>query len=380
MFILELSIYVFFTLVMCSLARKSEIHDKSNIGFDRYLWCYILFFTFVSAIRWRVGVDSVEYIEIFREGVVRDDSDEFLWDWLVLFLHDFGLHFVIGTAIIAFLQIFFLCKSFQKYKFILVWLPVVLFGGRYYLDLMNGVRQMTAACGYVFLLRYAVERKPLTFFLGIFLLSGLHHSVLLLLPTYFLTYIPFDKIQLPKKRISCVAILMVCFVMGQNPSFQGLLKSVEHIVSMAGYDEYASFYSNILQRQGTEVLSFGPIMMSYLLSSVIVIWYGPVLYKTYSKKITCFNLWYFLSFFFSCTYFLVCNISHMMIRPFQYFEMFLVIMLTLLLHFFYTNRGRYRYHLYFLIFLIWVCTIIGVYKDYGKPVEYTTYKTFFGRI
>ena len=69
-----------------------------------------------------------------------------------------------------------------------------------------------------------------------------------------------------------------------------------------------------------------------------------------------------------------------MIRPFQYFELFLVIMLALLLHFFYINRGKYQYSLYAFIFLIWVCTIIGVYKAYGRPVEFTIYKTFFGRI
>ena len=361
MFIIELLIYVFFAWVMYSFARRSDLYDESGTKIDRYLWCYILFFTFVSAIRWRVGVDSVEYIKVFRNGIVRDGSEEFLWNWLVQFVHGFGFHFVIGTTTITFLQIFFLCKSFQKYKFILIWLPVVLFGGRYYLDLMNGVRQMTTACGYVFLLRYVVERKPLPFFTGIFLLSGFHHSVLVLLPTYFLTYIPFDKIKLPNKRVICLVILMICFVMGQTPSFHGLLKYVESIVSVVGYENHADFYSKVLQGHGIEMLSLGPIMLSFLLSSVVVIWYAPVLYETYSEKIPCFNLWYFLSFFYSCMYFLVCNVSHMMIRPFQYFELFLVIMLALLLHFFYINRGKYQYSLYAFIFLIWVCTIIGVY-------------------
>ena len=159
-----------------------------------------------------------------------------------------------------------------------------------------------------------------------------------------------------------------------------MLKYVESIVSVVGYENHADFYSKVLQGHGIEMLSLGPIKLSFLLSSVVVIWYAPVLYETYSEKIPCFNLWYFLSFFYSCMYFLVCNVSHMMIRPFQYFELFLVIMLALLLHFFYINRGKYQYSLYAFIFLIWVCTIIGVYKAYGRPVEFTIYKTFFGRI
>lgn len=380
MFITELLIYVFFAWVMSSLARKSELYYKNSNKLDRFLWCYIIFFTIISAIRWRVGIDSEEYIRIFREGVLREDSKEFLWDWLVAFLHDYGFHFVIGTAVIAFLQIFFLSKIFQKYKYILIWLPVVLFGGRYFFDLMNGVRQMTAACGFVLLSKYIVERRPLPFIAGIFLLSGLHHSVLLLLPTYLLTYVPFDKIKLFDRRFLCLAILTVCFIMGLSPSFQGVMKHIEQIVSLTGYEDLTDFYSNVLKGESAEALSFGPIMLSFLLCSVVVIWYAPSLHAHYGKKIPYFNLWYFLSFFYSCTYFLVCNISHMMIRPFQYFELFLVIMLTLLLHLFHSNGNRYRPYLYALIFLIWVCTIISVYKDYGRPIEFTIYKTYFGRI
>lgn len=134
---------------------------------------------------------------------------------------------------------FFLCKGFQQYKYILIWFPVVLFGGRYYLGLMNGVRQMTVACVYVFLVKYIIERKPLPFLTGVLLLYGIHNSALLLLPTYLLTYIPFKK--LPNRRILCLAILLVCFAIGQTPSLQGLFKYVEQILFITGYDNYTDF-------------------------------------------------------------------------------------------------------------------------------------------
>lgn len=379
MFIIELLIYVFFAWVMYSLARRSDFYNKDGESPDLYLWCYMLFFTAISAIRWRVGADSTQYIEIFRRGIVRDESEEFLWNWLVTFVHDWDFHFVLGTAIIAFLQIFFLCKSFKKYKYILVWLPIVLFGGRSYLVLMNGVRQMTVACGYVFLVKYIVERKPFPFLVGIVLLSGIHHSALLLLPTYFLTYIPFDKIKLFNKRTLCLSILLICFVMGQMPSFQGLLKYIENIVSLAGYENYTGFYSKVFQGDVVEKLSMGPIMISFLLCAVVSIWYAPRLEEVYGESIPYFNLWYFLSFLYSCGYFLVCNMSHMLIRPLQYFELFQVVILALLLNYFSKNRERYPYHLYALVFIIWICTIIGVYKVSGSAIEFTTYKTFFGR-
>lgn len=363
---------------MHSLAKRSEFYYENHTRIDKYLWLYILFFTIVSAIRWRVGADSTSYIDIFRKGIIREDSEEILWNLLVTFIHKYGFHFVFGTAIVAFLQIFFLCKNLIKFKYILVWLPIVLFGGRYYLVLMNGVRQMIVACGFVFLLKYILERKPISFILGIFLLSGFHHSALLLLPTYFLSYVPFDKIQLYNKRILCIAILGGCFILGQAPSFQGLLKYIEPIISITGYQNHAEFYIKILQGKGLETLSMGPIMISFLLCAIVILWYAPKLHEEYGDKIPYFNLWFCLSFFYSCGYFLVCNMSHMMIRPFQYFELFQAIMLALLLCYFSKYRNNFQIHLYALFFLIWTCTIIGVYKDSGKSVEFTTYKTIIG--
>lgn len=376
-FILELFIYIFFAWVMYSLARRSVLYNKNSTKLDGYLWCYVLFFTIISAIRWRVGVDSTSYIEIFRNGIVREGSKEYIWDWLVLLIHHLGFHFVVGTAIIAFIQIFFLCKGIQSYKYILVWLPIALFGGRYYLVLMNGVRQMTVACGYVFLIKYILERKPLRFLIGIFLLSYIHNSAILLLPTYFLTYIPFKKF--PNRRILCLAILLICFAIGQTSSLQGVFKYLEQVLVVAGYDQYTDFYSNVLDGQGAEQLSFGPIMLSFLICPMALIWYAPKLYRAYGEVIPSFKLWYFLAFFYSCAYFLVCNVSHMMIRPFQYFELFQAIMLALLLHYFSTNMKQYQIHLYLLIFVLWVCTIIGIYKACNSPIEFAIYKTFFGR-
>lgn len=360
-------------------AKSYSLYPNSN-KMDPYLLGYMLFFTIISAIRWGVGADCNNYIEIFQNGTVRDNSEEFLWDWLVKVIHNYGLHFSVGMAVTSFLQIFFICKSFQRYKIILIWLPFVLFGGRYYLDLMNGVRQMITVCGFIFLSKYIVEKKPLLFLLGIILLSGFHHSVLLLIPIYLLTFVPFDKIKLYDKRTICLIIFALCVVAGQTTSFNWLLKFVEPIASFIGYDNHVGYYSEVLQGSNVETLSFGPTMISFLLSSCAVIWFGPSLYKTYGNEIPYFDLWYFFAFFYSCTYFLFCNVSHMMIRPFKYFEFFLVAMLALLLHLFYSKGGKYKYYFYALMFVIWVCTIIGVYKASGTMYEFTIYKMFFGRV
>lgn len=382
MFVVDLLVYVFFAWAMCTLAQRSaSLAPDSGTRFDRHLWAYVLFFTVIVAIRWRVGADSTAYIKIFQQGVVREGSEEYLWDALVTFVHGCGLHFVVGTGVMAFLQIALLTKGALSHRReVLVWLPVVLFGSRYFLDLMNGVRQMTAACGFVFLMKYAQARRPAPYVVGVLLLAGLHHSVLLLLPAYLLTYVPWGRLRLPDRRWACLAALITCFVMGQTPSFQGLLKYIEPIVATAGYEGLTDFYADTLSGEHSEALAFGPTMLSFLLSSVAVIWYGPQLRARYEGCIPMFNLWYFGAVFYSCTYFLVCNMSHMMIRPFQYFELFLAFMLALLLHLLREGGGRTQVQLYALIVILWVCTAGGVYQASGKQVETVIYKTFFGHV
>lgn len=388
MYIFEVFIYVSFTVVMCFFVKQSQhriglspnnIEQVSN-KLDKYLWFFMLFFSVISAIRWRVGVDSVSYIEIFRNGIIRKDSQEFLWDWLVFFVKNNGLHFIVGTGIAAFLQIFFLTESLKKYRYLLYWLPVVIFGGRYYLDLMNGVRQMIVACGFLYLSQFIIKRKIVPFFIGIFLLSGFHHSALILLPTYLFAYIPSEKISIYNNRTISLSIFITCFLLGQAPSFHSVLKYIEPLLNTTGYDNYLDFYSQILSGYNKESLSFGPIMISSFLLSLVVIWYGPTLGEAFGEKISGFNLWYLFSYIYSCGYFLVCNVSHMMIRPFKYFEFYLVVLLTILLHYFYERKSQYRLHLFGLIFLIWICSVIGVYKDIDRPVEFTIYKTYVGRI
>lgn len=376
MFIFELFIYVCFAWIMYHFARKSLKINGENGKMDFYLWAYMLFFTIISAIRWRVGVDSEAYIEIFRTGDVRDSSNEYIWNALVHFVHDWGLHFTLGTGLAAFFQIFCLTESLKKYKYILVLLPVVLFGGRYFLDLMNGVRQMMVACGFLYLSKYIVERKPWSFAIGIIVLSGIHHSALILLPTYLLTYVSLSNLS--DKRILCLALFFICFAMGQTPSFQGLIQLIQPVVTSTGYENYSEYYLASLSGKSSETLSMGPMMISFLLSSLAVIWFAPLLKEKFAGEIPCFNLWYFFSFLFSCGYFLFCNTGHMMIRPFQYFEFYLVIMMTLLLYYFHQNGHKLKF--YCLAFIICVCTLTNVYKNTGQPIEFVLYKTYFERL
>lgn len=380
MFLFDLLVYVLFAWVMFTFARKSNELYGEDDHLDEYLWGYMLFFAVISAIRWRVGVDCNSYIKTFQTGVWRQDSKEVIWSSFVNFIKYMDFHFTIGTGLIAFVQIFFLTEALKKYKYILIWLPVVIFGGRYFLDMMNGVRQMTVACGFVYISSFIYQRNIIKYIVGIILLSGIHTSAVILLPLYFVTYIPFEQLRLTDRRIIWASVLLACFIIGQTPQFQELTKYLEPILQTTGYEDKSEYYKKLLSGNTSEQLSFGPIMLSYLMISIAVIWFGPMLSYRFGQEIKSFNLWYFFAILYSCFYFLFCNAGHMMIRPLQYFELFQAVILSVLLFCFWCYKEIYKKYLYALICIIWICTSIGVYKASGQKNESVIYKTYFGHL
>lgn len=381
MFIIEILIYVLFAWSLSYIAREYEYNESCGDGGRKYLWIYIIFFTIITAIRWRVGLDSPAYLRAFYRGVIVEDSQEYLWNWLVMTIYNNKIHFSIGLGIAGFIQIYFLLKGCSNYSKILIWLPIVLFGGRYFLDMMNAVRQMIVACGLIYLLIYIQNKRPVQYIIGIILLSFIHHSALILLPLYIIAYFPFKKINLCKNRFKCLLIFIICVVVGQTPTFTWLINYAQPLIELIGYDDYSNRYAEISSGILSERLTFGPMMISQFLCSLMIIIFSPKLYNAYKGKVVLFQHWYLLAYCFSCLYFLLCNLGHIVIRPIQYLEFNLALMLALLLDFLYNSDEKFgRMAFYIVVLSIWLYISTDIYKVCGDPIEFSTYKTFFGRI
>ena len=405
-------VYVLFAMIMSILAFKSaKLQKRPSVGngqvgipverkkskyvlrvkkMDKYLWGIIIFFTVICAIRWCVGTDTLSYTKNFIFGTARNDDDiELAMLWIMRLVTSLGLHFSVGLGILAFLEIYFLVKAFQDDRFILIFVPVLMFGSSYYMDLMNGMRQMIVACGFLWASKFIVEKKPLPYFL--FVAAGflMHKSALLLIPFFFIP----NKLKIADKRWVLLTIYLACFVMGMTPQFQGLIQSVEKIAMLLGYEGYVSRVDSYLSGgYSEEALAFGPMQLSYFLIGLFVIWFGPRLKQRYEKRVKCFNLWYFLAYFYSCAFFLVCNISHIFIRPIQYFELFQMAIASLLLYEFVSSykskrkispRTRSYSRMLAIAFscIIWVNTAWGIAKvtimKGPGTVDTLTYKVFF---
>ena len=372
---------------MCYFAENSRSRFPENRKMDKYLWRYVLFFTSISAIRWGVGADSISYAEYFTNGITANgelisemDKEVIMFQFFHL-IHDMNLHFSIGLGCLAFLQIFFLTFSLKEYKPILLCLPILMFGSCYFLDLMNGVRQMTVACIFVYSSRFIVQKKPFHYFIFVLIAYYCHNSALILAPFYFIP----SFINVANHRTLMMVVYTLCFVFGLTPQFQGIIQFVKVIAVFIGYESYTDRVEEYLSGSySAEIHALGPMQLSYLMIGYFVIWFGPYLKRKYEKKIPYFNLWYFFAFFYGCAFFLVTNTSHIFIRPVQYFELFQMIIASLLLYelFCKENRLLFSYVVkYGFLFVIWINIIWNVVKadtqTNPEEKEYVTYKTFF---
>lgn len=377
MFVIDILIYVFFAWMMCHYAENSCKYYPDTDYFDKYIKRFILFFVIINAVKYGVGKDYWGYARGLASGYDEnyDCGTEYLFYWFNVQFSNVGLPVSLGFAIFAFIQIFFIVLAVRKQKYLLVFIPVVLFGGRYFLDMMNAIRQMIVACAFLWAAKFIIERKFKQYIMFIIAASTIHQSAFMLLPIYF---IPVKCYNLTDKRMWLIGILLVCLLLGQTPSFQGAVSYIEGLTSLFGYEDKTEFIENVLSRkQSVEALGFGPIMLSFLLCAILIIWYGPSLKQRYGDVIPMFDLWYAFSFFYSSAFFLICNVSHYLIRPIQYFELFQMLMLALILYDIKERKGGSSLNLWFVISIIWVTTVWGMIKNEKGKFESATYKFIF---
>lgn len=385
MIVFEILIYVFFAWIMYSLAKESNKKYPNSMKMDSYLWGYVFFYTFICAIRWKVGMDSISYAKSFIYGrrIHGDNNEsEWLFSEFVNFISTNGIHYSIGMAICAFLQIYPITKSLLIFKSVLKYVPIVLFGSMYFLDLNNGVRQMIVACWFLYASKWIVDKCWWKYFLFVFIAHYIHSSSLILAPLYFLVHIPnLEKIPLFNKV--CTSIFLVSLIIGLNPSYQNLVGQFDGIMETLGYDGYTERLTETLLRENTNKQAFGLQKMSYFLSFCSFIYLGKELYFKYGKSNALFSLWWFLGFIYGCLYFLVGGMSYLFQRPLMYFELFSMIMIAFVFHFlhysksihFYVNRNLLKK---ILVFVMWSSICWNLYKSLNQPdpqMEYTAYKT-----
>lgn len=316
---------------MSELARNSYVYQEKQVilyrniqdsssacQWNRYLTLYVAFFTIIGGLRWNVGADSLAYAWMFEYGLVSEESTEPVLQLMIKLVDILGLHASFGLGMMTFCQIFPITKSLQANKQILIYLPFVMFGGRYWDDMMCVSRQMMAVSLFMWGIKFIIKRKLLAYCITVGVCYCMHNSAIVLLPLYFIKTTP----KLVEKRVILILLIIICFLIGQSNIVRSISSTIIELTSFIGYDRYVAVLEDVVfSEDGShEQLVFGPMMLTYLLIPLFIVWFGPKLREYFGSKVKAFDFLFLCSVIYGSLYLLICNVSHILIRPIQYLE------------------------------------------------------------
>lgn len=176
----------------------------------------IFVFCLFSALRYKVGTDSVSYkkyfYEILQHGRLLNDAAEQGFIVLSKLTSYFTSSHYLFFFILAFLQIAFIYYAVRKKNYALKYIGVSIMLSGFYLSLMNGVRQNIVACAFVAMIPLITEKKKWWLFvLAVFVCSFMHKSAYFLIPLGLLSYFVLSKGILNIKLQ--LFIIAVCYIM-----------------------------------------------------------------------------------------------------------------------------------------------------------------------
>lgn len=352
-------VYTLFAWLLAYNAKLS-IRDNTvqvhNYGLPKHLWICLFIFAFISGIRWYVGVDYPSYLFDYGQMLngnyqVRSRGIELGFLWLSKLCATLKLHYTLYFAMFASLQIYFILLAFKQRRYLLPTMLVVLIMGGYYFSMMNGIRQQLVACSFIWATKFIIEKKKVHYLIWVAIAYQMHHSVLLLVPTYFLVY---DKTKWNKMKLN-ILVFVFCFFMGNTPYWIGKVMVFSDVLTWMGYDNYLS---NLTDADTFRSFNFGPRMIVVLSTYIFcIINYNKV--SLYFKD-RAFDLYFKLFMIGCCGYYLFINTTLVFLRPIEYFTIFAlpVCAYTLI----YLKRKNALYF-YVMAFCAMAFTFLSCYAD-----------------
>ena len=333
----------------------------------------IFIFCLFSALRYKVGTDSVSYKNYFYEiqqyGRLLDSGAEQGFVFISKLTSFFtGSHYLL-FFILAFLQIIFIYYAVSKKNYALKYIGVSIILSGFYFSLMNGVRQNIVACAFVAMIPLITEKKRWWLFaLAVFICSFMHKSAYILLPLGLLSYFVLSKGILNIKLQLLIVALCYIFMDKIDVSF---LDTFFALGENAGYaTEKIEAYIELESTQK----SFGLWSMILLVVKVFIILYSKKIQQlTQNDKV--FIIMYNLFFLGTCISTLFYN-NFTLGRLSYYLAIFQPVMLSIML--FITSISKYKKDKYIFnctIFLLTVSFLYLLYKASGNlMMENTLYK------
>lgn len=354
---------------------RENIYKKLKRYNSFWTWDIILvflIFAFVSGVRWKVGVDYIEYLNNYlsvqKSGLTTIDKESG-FEYLTLILAKLNIHFSFYFGFLAFLQIFFIYRAFKDERYLYPFIGIVIVFGSEYINWMNGIRQTLAATMFVYSIQFINKRKFFHFSVIILLASLMHTSALILFLFYFIPQKDYFK-----NRILVFVLIAITMYFGNNNSWIYSLKNLGSILDLLNYENISTNLDSIIEEK--QIRLFGPRRFVLLFITILIILFSKKL-KSYYKN-TLFLSYYNYSILGFLLYNLLQNTHHLFIRPLYYLIIFNVIVSSYLL--FYLKTNFRTYWLSFILALILCLSYlpISIVAEYEKGNnDFTNYKFYW---
>ena len=269
--------YIFYSLLLAFMISFSLPSVKADSYYELpqpgQYWrsnvtSIILLYTFIIGCRYLVGLDYEAYlgwyIQLTQTGVYPRDI-EFGYEMLNKLLYYLHAHFSFLFIIIAFLQIFFLYKSLQKFPFILPWYIFFFFTTLLMFSSMNIMRQTLAYFIFFYALNEAIEKRFLKVTLLCIFGFSFHKSMLIVV--MLIPLLGFDWFK--NKYIQLGLLFFVTVFSSRILDF--VLQTTAPIISLVGYDYYVENLDYMREITEANTVGAGTSRLLFFVIDLVVI-------------------------------------------------------------------------------------------------------------
>lgn len=393
--ILSLLVYILTAVVLCVLGAHVAARDERyKVMHGEHaslpmlgsweIWLSILIITVLLGARWHTGFDHAMYLDKYLRATNGElpplDRFEPGFKFVTIMMAKAKIHYFFYFAIWAFLQAFFLYFGLRNRKFLLPWVGLNLMLGVYFLNWSNSMRQAIVVSLFVALVPLIVNRSWRNFiiyFLIVLLSLLIHRSAIILIPVYLLTFAA--ETHFGMKRRWTISILVACVALGIYPIWFKLFTFMPGLLKAIGYNIYNQdiLIKDLLLNGNFRWQNFGPSRVGLLVIDVLILWYYPRV-RSYFSSDKLLPMFFLLAFIGMCGENLLMNTAHYVLRPTEYFLIFVMIMNGYTITYLWRNERRLLALLYVLIMVSYA--IIAVYKGVYRATPVTepfVYQFFF---
>lgn len=229
----------FYTLIFLISTFFVYISDKGKGALERKVFLCLAFLIFFvpSAIRYDIGTDYLNYVDIY-ENIEYHKYIEPAYYYLNLGLNLLGADsqwvFIISAFIFSFV-------SFKSYPTKNAWIIHVALMGMLWFFSFNVVRQAIAISFCLLAISKFLNGQPKYFFVLTLIASLFHTSAILIFITGMISFIPLNR----KIKNSIIPIIFILIILSAWLYTNIFLEIVDQVLSLLNLNKYAGYFGGI---------------------------------------------------------------------------------------------------------------------------------------